>query len=251
MGFNLTSFVFETINFLVLVWLLQRLVYRPLQKGIAERKAAIEAREQSLQDDRAHLAELRSSVEQQQSELGTLRERTLREATESAEEQRARLLEQAKQDAARERARVLSVLAAEREKALIWVREMALEQGAEVAGKLLVELSQASLDQALQQRLLDQLGEHRSAFEDTPGEQLRARVTSASPLNEQALATLANRLEAIAGRPLTLSADVDARLLRGLVLELGSRQFDASLAGQLELVTARARKHLKQEAAVA
>jgi F-type H+-transporting ATPase subunit b len=36
------TFVLEVINFLVLIWILNRLLYRPLMNVIAQRKAAIQ-----------------------------------------------------------------------------------------------------------------------------------------------------------------------------------------------------------------
>ena len=43
MEFNWTTFSFEIINFLILVWILQRFLYKPVTNAIARRKAAIES----------------------------------------------------------------------------------------------------------------------------------------------------------------------------------------------------------------
>src|SRR5271165_5845351 len=42
MNFDLTTFILEIINFLVLLWLLQRFLYKPVLKVINERQATIE-----------------------------------------------------------------------------------------------------------------------------------------------------------------------------------------------------------------
>src|ERR1035437_3479648 len=47
MEFNLSTFVLEIINFLILIWILQRLFYKPLLEAIAKRKQFID---QSLSD---------------------------------------------------------------------------------------------------------------------------------------------------------------------------------------------------------
>ncbi|MGZ8160945.1 MAG: F0F1 ATP synthase subunit B family protein, partial [Methylobacter sp.] len=47
MEFNLSTFVFEIINFLILIWILQRLFYKPLLEVIERRKQFID---QSLSD---------------------------------------------------------------------------------------------------------------------------------------------------------------------------------------------------------
>ena len=50
MQFNLSTFILEIINFLILIWILQRLFYQPLLAVIAKRKQFID---QSLADAKA------------------------------------------------------------------------------------------------------------------------------------------------------------------------------------------------------
>jgi F-type H+-transporting ATPase subunit b len=50
MQFDLTTFIFEIINFLILIWILQRLFYKPLLEVIAKRKQFID---QTLADAKA------------------------------------------------------------------------------------------------------------------------------------------------------------------------------------------------------
>lgn len=39
MNFDLTTFVFELVNFGLLIWILQRVLYRPLRAGIERRRS--------------------------------------------------------------------------------------------------------------------------------------------------------------------------------------------------------------------
>ena len=50
MEFNVSTFILEIINFLILIWILQRLFYKPLLEVIAKRKQFID---QSLADAKA------------------------------------------------------------------------------------------------------------------------------------------------------------------------------------------------------
>ena len=43
MEFSWTTFTFEVINFLALVWILQHFLYQPVTAAIARRKSAIES----------------------------------------------------------------------------------------------------------------------------------------------------------------------------------------------------------------
>ncbi len=61
-----------------------------------------------------------------------------------------------------------------------------------------------------------------------------AEVTSAVALDEPQLASIRDAVAAYAGRPVQLTAAVDAALLGGVVLRIGSRMVDASLKTKLQ-----------------
>ena len=63
--------------------------------------------------------------------------------------------------------------------------------------------------------------------------EVNARVTSARPLDQGQLAAIENALAAAVGREVQLSAEVDAKVLGGLVVQVGSRMVDSSLRTQL------------------
>lgn len=65
--------------------------------------------------------------------------------------------------------------------------------------------------------------------------EVTAEVTSAHPLTEEQLAALTDKLSATAGiRRVRIATRVDANLLGGLVVKLGSRMIDSSLRTKLQ-----------------
>ena len=70
------------------------------------------------------------------------------------------------------------------------------------------------------------------------GEDL-AVVTSAAPLSEEQKASLAAALQKRTGRKVNLRTRENADILGGLVVELGGRTLDASLAGQFDRLSQR------------
>lgn len=75
------------------------------------------------------------------------------------------------------------------------------------------------------------------AFESLVGRQkgeVGAEVVAARPLSESEKAELRRALKAKLGRDAQLTAKVDARLLGGLVVKVGSRMIDSSLRTKLE-----------------
>jgi F-type H+-transporting ATPase subunit delta len=61
-----------------------------------------------------------------------------------------------------------------------------------------------------------------------------ARVVSASPLNPNQLATLKAALKEGVGREVSIDAHVDAALIGGLMVQVGSRMVDASMRTKLQ-----------------
>jgi F-type H+-transporting ATPase subunit delta len=64
--------------------------------------------------------------------------------------------------------------------------------------------------------------------------EITAEVTAAQPLSEAQLAALGEQLRQSAGRRVAIDVRVDAGLLGGIVVKLGSRLVDASLRSRLQ-----------------
>jgi F-type H+-transporting ATPase subunit delta len=71
---------------------------------------------------------------------------------------------------------------------------------------------------------------------------VRARVTSAVPLDDASTAAVAQRLSASTGKKVLVERVVDPAILGGVVAQVGSLVYDGSLRAQLEAL----RKSLKQ-----
>lgn len=238
MGFNLTTFLFEIVNFLVLVWLLSRLVYKPLQRAIDQRNRAIHEREDAAEERMKQAEQSLSDYQQRRAELDDLGAQVIRDAAEQASEERARILEQAREDAAAERARAQRMLEAEREAALAWVREVLVEHSAEVAGRILARLAPQALEPALLDQLLDELDRQSDVLKHEAradgGAAPEVEVTFAKMPGDDGVSLLRDRLGRTLGLAPRLALREDDTLGAGLVVRVGHRVLDASMAGQLE-----------------
>ena len=253
MGFSITTFLFEVVNFLVLMWLLQRIVYKPLKKGIGARRAALEEREKSATARLGAAEELEEHARGMYEELEVLRAKTIREATEQAAEERARLLEQAREDAAAERARAQRLLESEREAAQAWVRELAIEHGTDVAGRMLMQLAPDAIESALFEQLLEELSHRTEALRNASARagSSETDVTFAHMPADEQVARLRERLARTLGTAPRLVLREDETLIAGLSLRVGHLVLDASVSGQLQAFRDDVREHIEPEASVA
>lgn len=251
MGFNLTTFVFEVINFLVLLFLLQRFVFRPLRRGIAERRAALKEKEDMAARLATEATAQKAELESRARSIDELRAQALRDASVAAADERARILEQAREDAAADRARAQHLLEAEREASEAAIRELAITHATALASRLLGQLSPEALNGALFDALEKELqrrgGDWRSDPEFSADEEVEvswAKLPAQATL-DRLKATLASSL----APGLKLVHREDGALGAGLVVRFGHRVLDASTAGQLSGFRGLARSLVEQEAA--
>jgi F-type H+-transporting ATPase subunit b len=243
MGFSVTTFVFELVNFAVLLVLMQRIVYRPLRKSIDARKDAIEARERAADERVAEAEALRVRHAEQVRAIDAVRDDVRRKATEEAAAERSRLLAQARDDAAAERARAQRLLDMERDAALGWVRDVTITRSTELAGRLLLGLAPVGVERALFDLMLSEIARMAPEFAQSTGVPAEAEVTWARLPDETEIGRLREALVRAYGRaaPPRLAIREDPELGSGVTLRIGYHILDASLGGQLEALRERAR----------
>lgn len=238
MDFDWTTFALEVINFLILLWLLKRFLYAPVLAIIERRREAVR---RTLADAEA----AREQARRLQAESAALGQRW-----EGEREQRlAQLQQQLDAEAARRRAALAAELDAERarrtaldererdthERAL---QAQAAAQATRFAAVLLQRLDMPALDQRLRQMLDEDLAAMPAATRETLRRALatapQLEVTSATELDATARAGLEQSLRGWLQPLPPLRYRTDPALGRGLRLQAGAWELDASLAGQLD-----------------
>ena len=227
MELNWSTFVLEIINFLILVWILKRFLYKPVLDVIARRREGIEqtlteaktlhANAKALQDQYEHrLQDWEQEKQQARDSLQT-----------DIEMERTRLMEELRKslDQAQEKARVseqrrlqLSINKAE---------ETALTQGAQFATRLLTSAVGPELEDRLLTLLKDDLGrlsperltQLRASLGEPPGE---IRISSAYPLSSTQRQTLEQALNDLTQLSLPFHYEQDGALLAGLHISIGA-----------------------------
>lgn len=92
------------------------------------------------------------------------------------------------------------------------------------------------LDKTRMDALSDIVREYR-AFADVEANRVRASVTTAATLDAISRVQVQRALEVATGKSVVLEARVDAGLIGGMVAQVGSRVYDASIRSRLERLT--------------
>ena len=223
MQLDWTTFLLEIVNFLVLVWILKRFLYRPVLDMIARRQANIEQTLSEARETETRAAALKTNYEKRLDEWEHEREvarAKLREEL-AAERQQQRTLEERRAEEFRRTAEA-----------------QALELGAAFSTRLLERLASVDLDSRLIDIAIEDLAalpaEQRSALQTAaqePGASLQ--LGFAHPVRESEQRRLTAALEQALDATLPMSVEVVPELLAGLRITLGPWVIKANLYDEL------------------
>lgn len=238
MEFNLSTFILEIINFLILIWILQRLFYKPLLDVIAKRKQFID---QTLHDTK----NLQQQAEQQ---------RTLYENRQKLWEQEKQLAitalhQQFEIETTAQLNKLNTVLEQERQKASVTLskqqqelqqqaEKQALRNGAKFAGILLQHCAGIELEARLFNLLLDNLTTLPDACKLCltllgAKKSVPINIASAYPLPLEMRKQLEQKLATLINNHLNFQYHQDQALIAGLRMDIGAWVLNANLQHEL------------------
>jgi F-type H+-transporting ATPase subunit b len=235
LGISLGYLLFQIFNFAVMCILLYAWAYKPILRMLDNRRKKIA---QGLEDARV-AGEARANAEQDATRLVAEAQnranQLVREATDRAEALGREIRAAAEADAAKEREVALAEVQLERDHMLSDLRSQIAALAIAAAQKLVGE----ALDEQRQHTLLDQFfsGVRDGRVVVLEGANISgtsAEVISALPLSDDEMEMVKNDILAKVGSQASVTFRIDPTILGGLVIRIGGKQLDASVAGQLE-----------------
>ncbi len=147
MQINWFTVIAQILNFLLLVWLLKRFLYKPILKAIEEREGKIasqikdaEAKEKSAKKEQAEFSKKNETFDKQKKEL-------MEKAVAETNEEREKLLETARNDAAELRSKLEKALNEMQENLNRDLAQKTQHEVFEIARKTLADLASVSLEE--------------------------------------------------------------------------------------------------------
>jgi F-type H+-transporting ATPase subunit b len=219
MHFDWTTLLLQTVNLLVLVWLLQRFLFRPVMAIIAARKCAADA---LLADAEAARDTARAETERianSRKSLVAEGDHILADAHASAEAERSELLQQAKQAAARTQQAAETTLDQERVRLRRALEAEARQLAVTIAARLLERIPPQAATAGLLQMLDAWLATlPAAALANLAGTGETLEVATAAALDEPAQTSCAAMLRRRLGDGPRLRFVTDPALIAGVEL---------------------------------
>ena len=239
MELSWSTFVLEIINFLVLVWILKRFLYKPVLAVIASRRAAID---KALTDARTLHADAQKLQEQYTSRFAEWeRERQQRRESLDRELETEKTHKMAElQDSLKQEREKIRVSEARRQSdAVRKMEDTALTQGARFATRLLEQASGPELEtrliemviSGLQELSTERISNLRNSYGKPPEVIV---IRSVFPIVDDQRQRLEQALTVLVDANIPLKFEQDNKLVAGVAITIGAWVLGANLRDELK-----------------
>lgn len=241
MNLHFWTFLFQILNFVVVAYVLHRILYRPLHEAIDRRRQATLQAQAEAEQAKRDAEALQTKLQVERAESERQRADLVREAHQQAEAEARRVLDDARRRVQQQEQEWRQQLTRERDDALASVRQEIVGLALGLAERFLKQSASRSLHQQLVARLIESLdampADERQQLDgwttDDP-----ALIETAEELDPQSVENISAALARLVGRQVPIEARLKPTLISGVCLQLAGHIWDASLSGSLQTIGA-------------
>lgn len=223
----------QIVNFLALVWLLKRFLYRPITDAMARREERIESRLAEAKDARARVEADAERLREKSDELEAGREQVLRETRQQAASLAQKLEGDLREEMEARRRTWEGHLEDEKEAFAARLRQRAGQQVLEIVGRVLRDYAGGDIAGQVAGLFVDRLAELDEEARDRLKAAARraggaARVESSAPLEPSARSRITRAIHERIAPGIEVDYREDGDLLLGLRLTIGEQTVEWS-----------------------
>jgi F-type H+-transporting ATPase subunit b len=227
----------QTVNALVLIWILTRFFFHPVMNIIAKRQSEVNKVMADADAVRRQAADARADADRARTEISAERDRLIAEAEASARKEKASLLAQSSLEIAKLHSDAEASIVRDRTAADQAIIARASELSVDIAQQLLGRLPERAVLSAFLDGLCGALrglsSEARASFTSAAALGNAIEIVTAAPLTKEETKQVGDSLEAVFGSELPSTFRADRALIAGI--ELQSRSVIASNSWQADL----------------
>ena len=212
----------QVINFLILVWLLKRFLYKPVLNAIDEREKRIAAQLQDAEEKKAEALKEQADFQHKNEEIDHQRVALLADATNAAKTERERLMAAARQEAEALHAKLEKANHDEFENLNKAVGTLAQKEAISIAKKTLIDLAGVNLEQSVAETFGRRLGslddKSRAQFQELLRGSQAPVVRSAFVLSDPQKSSITDALKPFIGDGTKIAFETKPELIAGIEL---------------------------------
>jgi F-type H+-transporting ATPase subunit b len=221
MKFDWWTLALQTVNVLILLWVLRRFLFKPVQAIIIQRQQELQKLTEDVVAEKQLAANQRTALEAERASLENTREQAVATARDDARTAGQVILAQAAAEAERRTVAAQQAIKREREEAEKLLQHGAAQLSGEIARRLLERVPQASADGDFLRRACDAIvnlrQEERALLMQSDARD-PLQIVSASPADTRQQAAVLDALSAVLGIKVCADFSSDVALLAGIEL---------------------------------
>jgi F-type H+-transporting ATPase subunit b len=236
MKFDIWTFLFQIINFVVLLFILKRLLYKPIREIMEKRRGIIQKNVEDAEKTKMEAQELKREYGEEMDKLKDVRIQTFEKLQEEVEVERKKLMGRAQEEAGRVIEKERTIFDTEKKRFETELKDKAIDTVCVFASRLLKDISDEELHRAVYRKLIKEV--KRIAADITKIEEkdkpLIIEIITAYELSEEELKGLQKNVESFTTRKVNVSQTVDKNLIAGIKIKTYDMVYDSSLSGQID-----------------
>lgn len=235
MKFNIWTLLFQVINFVILLYILRRILYKPIREIIEKRRGLIAKTVEDAEKTKKEALGLKEKHQEEMNKLNELQGKMLEQTREEALKDRNKLLDEAKKEAAKINEKEKALFDAEKMRIESELKNKTLEMVSVFASNLLKDISDEELHKAIFRKLLKENGRIISDISRIKGKEevLNIDIVTAYQLPMDDIKTFQETLESQLARKVKINTTIDKTLIAGARIKAYDMIYDSSLAGQI------------------
>lgn len=242
----------QALNFLILVWLMKRFLYKPIRDAIDARENRIAAKLADADAQKAEAKKERDEFQHKNEEFDQQRDTLLRKATEKARAERQRLLDEAREDAAALRAKQQVTLRNDAKDLKQAITRRTQTEVFAIARQTLADLATTTLEERMGEVFTRQLREMDNTTKEVLSGALKsssepAVVRSAFELPAEQCATIQNALNETFASEVKIRFETAPEVISGIELTSNGQKIAWSIADYLTSLEKRVEELLKDK----
>ena len=232
----------QVINFLILVWLLKRFLYKPVLSAIDAREKRIADQLQEAEKKKADALKEQADFQHKNDEFEQHRVALLADATSAAKIEREKLIAAARHNAEALNSKLQRVNYEELDSLNKKVRSLAQKEVFSIARKTLADLAGVNLEERMTEVFIRRLGELDGKGREDLSECLRKTpaptlVRTAFALPDQQKAAIQNALKPFSPDGMAINYETKPELIGGIELIASGRKVAWSIEDYLAALT--------------
>lgn len=241
MKFNIWTLLFQIINFVILLYILRRILYKPIREIIEKRRGLIAKTVEDAEKAKKEALELKEKNQKELNKIKELQSQILEQMREESLKDRNKLLREAEKDAARIIEKEKALFDAEKRRVEAELKNKTIEIASVFASNLLGDISDEELHKAILRKSMTENGKIVSDMTKIKGkdEALIIELVTAYPLKMDDIKLFQETIESHIAKKVNINTTVDKTLIAGIRIKACDMIYDSSLAGQVNALASR------------